>query len=222
MINTPGCDEDKRLASGDEALGQLKSTKFRRATAMLNYMSQDRPDINFSSKEIARVIVDPAQKDVVKLTRCIRYIIGNPRRRLLYRSSTATVFSDGDLAGCVKTRRSTSGGVLMVGAHAVHHWSNTQSVVALSSAEAELNAIVKSVSELLGLKNALAEIGLGIKIEVCTDSSAANGIAHQQGCGKVKHLECRQLWVQGKIASVEVRCKKSPREANLGDALTHY
>ena len=111
---------------------------------------------------------------------------------------------------------------MMIGTHAIHHWSSTQSVVALSSAEAELNAIVKSVSELLGLKNALAEFGLEVAVEVCTDSSAANGIVHRQGCGKVKHLECRQLWVQSKTSEGVVKCMKIPREANPGDAFTHY
>ena len=87
----------------------------------------------------------------------------------------------------------------MMGAHAIHHRSSFQSVVALSSADAEFNAIVKSVSELLGLKDTLAEFGFTVNIDVCTDSPAANGIAHRQGSG----------------------CKKT-REANLGDALTHY
>ena len=45
-------------------------------------------------------------------------------------------------------------------------------------------------------------------------SSAANGIVHRQGCGKVKHLECRQLWAQEIVGEGEVN--------NPADALTHY
>jgi len=224
--STPGCDEDKREEGGDELLSNEAATKFRRAAAMVNYMSQDSPDLSFASKELSRGMANPTQKDVVKLRRCIKYLVKHPRRQFLYRWQDApnivTVFSDSDWAGCTRTRKSTSGGVMMVGAHAIHHWSSTQSVVALSSAEAELNAVVKSVSELLGLKNALEEFGIDMKVEVCTDSSAANGIVHRQGCGKVKHLECRQLWVQSKITGGDVICRKIPREENPGDAFTHY
>ena len=110
----------------------------------------------------------------------------------------------------------------MLGSHTIHHWSSTQSVVALSSAEAELNAIVKSISEVLCVLHMAEECGTKLQGEVCTDSSAANGIVHRQGCGKVKHLECRQLWVQEVVSSGTVAVKKIPRDANPGDALTHY
>ena len=111
------------------------------------------------------------------------------------------MYSDSDWAGCVKTRRSTSGGVLLHGKHLVHHWSSTQATVALSSAEAELNAIVKGMAEVIGAKGMAEECSRSCRGRIFTDRSAANGIVHREGCGKVKHLECRQLWIQGMIGS---------------------
>ena len=58
--------------------------------------------------------------------------------------------------------------------------------------------------------------------QIFTDSSAANGVVHRQGYGKVKHLECRQLWVQDIIAKGTGACLKIPRERNPADMLTHY
>lgn len=121
-----------------------------------------------------------------------------------------------------KVEKNTSGGVVMFGNHLLHHWSSTQSVVALSSAEAELNAIVKGASEILGIMNLLKECNHNVEGRMWTDSSAAKGILHRQGAGKVKHLECRQLWVQEKIANKIITCSKVPREKNLADALTHH
>jgi hypothetical protein len=95
-------------------------------------------------------------------------------------------------------------------------------VVALSSMEAELNAIVKGVAEVLGLKNLLAECGRPMQAVIYTDSSAANGVVHRQGSGKVKHLECRQLWVQDAVFSAKVRVEKVGRDYNPADAFTHY
>ena len=42
------------------------------------------------------------------------------------------------------------------------------------------------------------------------------------GCGKVKHLECRQLWVQDCVENREVKIDKIPRDDNLSDAMTHH
>ena len=109
----------------------------------------------------------------------------------------------------------------MRGKHLLAHWSSTQATVALSSAEAELNALIKATSESLGIMNMLKSMGKYFDIQIYTDSSAAKGIVHRQGCGKVKHLEARQLWVQNVVADKEVLVKKIPRDYNLSDALTH-
>ena len=168
----------------------------------------------------------PTRKDAVKLKRLIRYLVGARRRAILYKwqdpPDMLQGFTDSDWAGCTKTRRSTSGGVLLHGHHLVHHWSSTQAVVALSSMEAELNAIVKGVAEIIGLKNILAECGRGMRAIICTDSSAANGAVHRQGCGKVKHLECRQLWVQDMVFIGKVYVEKVSRNDNPSDTFTHY
>ncbi len=52
-----------------------------------------------------------------------------------------TAYSDSDWAGCLRTRRSTSGGVMTLDHSTVGHWSRTQAVVALSSGEAEYYAL---------------------------------------------------------------------------------
>jgi len=225
-LSTPGCNEDKRESGGEEELCPRLTTAFRRSAAMANYMAQDRPDISFASKEVSRGMSCPTRLDTVKLKRLIRYLIGARRRSIKHTwqdpTEQLTVYSDSDWAGCVKTRRSTSGGVLLHGKHLVHHWSSTQATVALSSAEAELNAIVKGVAEGIVLKNLLAECSRVCVSRIFTDSSAANGIVHREGCGKVKHLECRQLWVQGIVGKGQVTCLKVPRADNPSDAMTHY
>ena len=109
-----------------------------------------------------------------------------------------------------------------MGKHVLSHWSSTQATVALSSAEAELNAMVKGISELLGVLNLLSITSVTYGGELLTDSSAARGIVHRQGSSKVKHLEVRQLWVQEVVSSGRVKCVKVPRAVNVADALTHH
>ena len=70
----------------------------------------------------------------------------------------------------------------------VKHWSSTQRVVTLSSAEAELTGIVKGSTEGLGLRSLAADLGWTSALKVFTDSSVAMGICKRTGTGKVRHL----------------------------------
>ena len=56
------------------------------------------------------------------------------------------VWNDSDHAGCLETRKSTSGGIVMMGEQCIKAWSVTQSVISLSSGEAEYYSMVKGAS----------------------------------------------------------------------------
>ena len=129
---------------------------------------------------------------------------------------------DTDYAGCRKIRKSTSGGVVMIGGHLIKGWSVTQAVIALSSGEAEYYGIVNGASVGLGIRSVLQDLGCSVRLVVCTDSSAAKGMASRKGLGKVRHVEVNQLWVQEKVGSGEVELKKVDGQSNLADALTKY
>ena len=102
-------------------------------------------------------------------------------------------YVDTDFAGCLETRRSTSGGCITYRMHQVKHWSSTQKVTALSSGEAELYGVVKGASEALGLQSIVVDLGIDTSLHVRTDSSAAVGICTRTGIGKVRHLATGQL-----------------------------
>ena len=140
----------------------------------------------------------PCEADVLRLKRIIRYLKGAPRvvTKYVWQESPGEVvaYTDSDWAGCVRTRRSTSGGVIMHGSHAIHHWSSTQTTTALSSGEAELNAIIKGGGEVMAIGDLAQDWGKLITKVIKTDSSAASGIAHRQGCGKLRHLDTQLLW----------------------------
>ena len=111
---------------------------------------------------------------------------------------------------------------MMCGRHLIQHWSRTQQLVALSSAEAELNAAVKAGQEGIGIGNLLTEMGDTRFVQLYGDSSANHGIITRQGTGKVKHLSVRQLWLQERTAAGGMSHKKVPRLYNWSDVLTHH
>ena len=90
------------------------------------------------------------------------------------------VHVDSDWAGCQRTRKSTSGGVVCHGSHCLAHWSKTQANVALSSGEAELNAVLKGGAEVLALKHLMQECGSVKEAHVRSDSGACVGTVHRR------------------------------------------
>ena len=193
----------------EEPLSSQEQKEYRRGAAMLNYVAQDRPDLPFAAKEVSRWMSAPTAGSAASFKRALRYLRAQPRARMWYEWQepviSLRVFSDSDWAGCVKTRRSTTGGVIMAGQHWLGHWSRTQATVALSSGEAELNAAVTACSEGRGLKNMVEEMHGEIELEVIGDSSASMGIMNRMGAGRVKHLEVKQLWVQDSVARKVVK-----------------
>ena len=56
------------------------------------------------------------------------------------------IWSDTGLTGCGRTRKSTSGGVVIFGSHCLKTYSQTQETIALSSGESEFYRIIKVAS----------------------------------------------------------------------------
>ena len=132
------------------------------------------------------------------------------------------VYVDTDFAGCASTRRSTSGGCAMVGQCLVKHWSKTQTTISLSSGEAELHGIAAGCAQALGLQSLLKDLGWDLQINVWSDATAAIGIARRKGLGKIRHLDCTDLWVQDKIRSKQISLQKMLGADNPADLLTKY
>ena len=105
----------------------------------MNYLVSDRADIQFATKELARSMAKPTRGDVLKAKRIARYLRGRPRLVINFDwcepCSELTGYSDSDWAGCAASRKSTSGGVLMIGGHLIKTYSRQQRTIALSSAE---------------------------------------------------------------------------------------
>jgi len=69
-------------------------------------------------------------------------------------------FSDSDWAGCVDTRRSTSGFVWIMGGGAICWRSRLQMIIALSSTEAKYVGTTPAVQEVVWLRDLLCKLGI--------------------------------------------------------------
>lgn len=131
----------EELERGSTLLSREQAKVYRSVAMRLQYLAQDRPDIQFPCKERARFMSQPAERDLVALKRIARYLISHPRLiwsfALQQLPKKVVVYADSDHAGCLLTRKSTTGIAMMLGKHCIRTNSNTQADLSLSSGEAE-------------------------------------------------------------------------------------
>ena len=119
---TPGIKRTFEDAANEKDLPKEKHTAFRGVGARSNYLAADRPEIQYASKAICRFMAKPTDQGVAALKRLGRFL--ECRKRLIFdypfqEAERVEVYSDTDWSGCVKTRKSTSGGCMVLGSHLI-------------------------------------------------------------------------------------------------------
>ena len=226
-VTTPGTKEEGRTQQDcNDKLDEGQSSRHRAIVARCNYLSPDRPDISFSVKELARHMASPEKGNWLQLKRLGRYLKGRPRLQQWFQwqdiPEKMKTYSDADWAGCKNTRKSTTGGCVTMGKHTLKTWSKTQSLIALSSGESELYAMIKASAESLGMLSMLKDFGLHVSGEIWGDASAAIGMINRSGLGKTRHIETGLLWIQQTAAEKQLKYGKIPGKLNPADLFTKH
>jgi len=223
-VATPAVGHSFEEIRKDEPIDQSQMTNSRALAARCNHLSADRPECQFSAKEVCRFMSEPTKMSVEALKRIGKYLTKYPRLVYHYPFQDGVdgvdVYVDTGHAGCLRTRVSTSGGCVLVGSHLLKSWSSTQPVITLSSGEAELSGVVRGGAVGLGFLSLLADLGVILVLRLWTDSTASQGMCARQGLGKVRHLDVQELWVQQRIRNGDFALYKIAGEMNPGDLFT--
>ena len=227
-----GNEEGEDIAAiADEAVDHSEMSPtdaklYRAVTARFNYMSTDRPDLQYCIKEAARCMASPHVCDWQLLIKMGRYLLHRPRLVTTFKwqkmPSKISAFTDSDWAGCPATRKSTSGGAIMLGEHLLKSYSRQQKVIALSSAEAETYGVVACSAETLGIQACAKDLGIELDAGIYADASAALGIIMRRGVGKVRHIRTQSLWLQEAHASKRLTFEKVDGANNPADLYTKH
>ena len=219
--------DDKVEEEVDESiLGAVEAKLYRGVAARLNYMGPDRPDMQYAIKEAARAMSSPRQCDWAILKKAVRYLLYRPRLVMRYdwqsKQTCIDGYTDSDWAGCSKSRKSTSGAVIMLGKHLVKSYSRMQKVIAMSSAEAETYGMVSCSAEILGIQACARDMGMYFEATIYADASAALGIVQRRGIGKVRHIRTQSLWLQEAHATKRLGFEKIDGTRNPSDLMTKH
>ena len=205
----------------DKPLSDSETKEFRRLAGTALYLSLDCPTIQFAMTGIAAGMAKPTVLHQLRLKRLVRYLVKYPVEEWIFETQEQPeelqVYTDSDWAACVESRKSMSSYSIKFGKHLLDTSCAKQSIVALSSGEAEYYAITRGSAAGMMVQSILQEIGCKTKLACLTDSSAAKGICHRRGVGRVKHLALKELWVQDRVDKGELTVKKVGTEENWGD-----
>jgi KUP system potassium uptake protein len=215
----------------DETLDRAAQSEYRTRLGELMYLAiGTRPDIAYTVGQLSRFVSNPTKKHAGVLHRLSRYILGTLERGITYKRNTTGLepivrlagASDSDWAGDLDTRHSTTGFTFNMQGGAVSWMSRRQSIIALSSAEAEYIAACEATMESQGLANVLRELirkepAVTIKI----DNSAALSLATQPTFGqRTRHIELRCHYVREQVRLRRIQLVKVASAENPADALT--
>ena len=218
------CTQEVQEQDKTQPLDQEQAGVFRKCVGILLYISQDRPDMQFSVRGLASKMSEPTFASYKALVHLVQYMSRTEGYHLVYRktprgtsqmndsirngsydfSGTSPkehhlleVFSDSDWAGRKDSRRSTSSGTVFLDGQLIYSFSRSQKSVSLSSGEAEYYAGASAASDSILLKEAITFLTQrNCRVNLHMDSSAARGIITRQGVGRVKHLQIRTLFLQ--------------------------
>ena len=162
---------------------ELKS--FPADAASGNYLTMEKPGLQFSAKDISRARSKPTEKDQRRLVRRILRAQGSSMISSSRGWTLVTVHTDSDWAGCRSSRKSTSGGVASTDIGVVQHGTSTHRLVALSWCEAELDAMNKGSSRDHGNQ----ELGRRCK---CSTGSCQQAWRRKDA----PHFDTQERWLQ--------------------------
>ena len=205
--------------STDPELGHEETTMFRAVAARLNCLSQDRPDITFATMKLCSKMSRPDAQDLKNMKRvgrfgCLFEWQAHP--------SALHALADADWVGDRQSRKSVSGCMILHGKHLIKALTKQQSIVATSTAEAELYAGNRAATESMGVQAFAKDLGSVDPIRLHIDSSAALSIISRTGLGKAEHIEIQYLWVQEAVRNNKLMVEKIPSETNSSDLGTKH
>ncbi|GJS91887.1 copia-type pol polyprotein [Tanacetum coccineum] len=125
---------------------------YRSKIGSLMYLTSSRLAIVQAVCYCARYQARPTEKHLKEVKRIFRYLRGTINMGLWYPKDSGfelTAFSDADHAGCLDTRKSTSGGIQFLGDKLVNWMSKKQDCTAMSSIEVEYVALSASCAQVM-------------------------------------------------------------------------
>ena len=183
---------------------------------------------------MSRYCNNPDSTHVAAVTRILRYIKGTLHDGIIFCGDLDTEldltgYTDADYGSAKEDRKSTSGWLFCLGGGPISWSSKRQTVVALSSCEAEYIALNEAGKEAIWLQRILKELGLinysPSPTLIYEDNQGTIALAENpEFHRRTKHIDIRYHWVRDaihrKLITVEYVSTREQAADGLTKALT--
>eukprot|EP00253_Pinus_taeda_P007517 PITA_07517 len=172
----------------DDGADLVDEKTYRSIVGSLIFLTHTRPDITYSVSLVSRYMTNPSEIYMKAAKRILRYVKGTLNFGIHYYSSgkfNLVGFSDLDWGGSLDDRKSTSGNCFSFGSGLITWSSKKQSIVALSSTEAEYVAVTSTVSDTKENESMI------ISVLVFTDTEEEAAVAYDTAA--IKHWAPHKL-----------------------------
>nr|GEW75458.1 retrovirus-related Pol polyprotein from transposon TNT 1-94 [Tanacetum cinerariifolium] len=125
--DTVGTPMATKHLDADLSVTSVDQTKYQSIVGALMYLTASRPDIMHATCYCARYQAKLTEKHLTAVKRIFRYLKDTIHMGLWYPKDTGfelTAFSYSDHAGCLDSRKSTSGGIRFLGGDKLVSWSS--------------------------------------------------------------------------------------------------
>jgi hypothetical protein len=206
----------------------MKSVPYMNAVGKLMYLAlTTRPDIAYSVGVLARFNSNPGPLHWKAAKHLLRYLKGTSDHKLVYGPDGSTepfsTFSDADHGGNPDNGKSTGGYVVKIGSGAISWSSKLQSIVTLSTTEAEYVSAVEAGKEIVWLRQFLDELGYpapSASVLRMDNQSAISVSGNPEHHGRMKHLDLRFYWLRDTVDAGIIKPLFIPTDQMAADILT--
>ena len=204
----------------------MKQVPYLAGVGSLMYASlATQPDITYATNKLSQFSSNPGRTHWTALQRVLRYlkrtrgyvlVLGGKGEYIL------TGYTDSDYAGCVDTRRSTSGYAFTLGCGSISWSSKRQSIVTTSSCEAEYVASCHATKEAIWLRRLLDFLGhkQGTTTMYSDNNASITLTKDPTFHARTKHIDVQFHYTRERVENKDVFFRHLPTSSMPADILT--
>jgi hypothetical protein len=215
----------------DAERDEVSSLPYRTIVGKCMYLATcTRPDIAYAVRELTRFMSNYGREHFAAAKHLLRYLQGTRHRGIIYgglqndvpTNPTIRCFADADWASA-DSRKSVSGYVVLCGNGPIAWSSKQQTIVALSSCEAEYVACTHSARQISWLRSILSELGFpqNDATPLSCDNQGTVACTHDpHSHSRMKHMDIRIHYIRDCVNRGMIRIQHVPGVENPADLFT--
>jgi len=217
--------------AADPPLDPTRVTTYRQLVGSLLYISScTRPDLTATVHRLTRRMQHPTEGDLGRAKHTLRYLRGTAALGLVFRrplhpqhQDVIVGYADASWASTPATSKSLSAYVFMVNGAAVAWRTRSQSIVAMSTTEAEADALASATRQALFLRGLAEELGLpqhGPTLLHQDNQATMSLVVNPMVSSRTKHTALRVHFTREQLKLGHIRLQFCSSSDMLADLLT--